>query len=65
MCKAYSLQFGNRVKRIRSRVCCDSDVHRQNEECQHIPTKEPHVNKIDDSLVDEVEHVLLFVDLCH
>ena len=42
----------------------DSDVHRQNEECGHVPTKEPCVNKVDDSPVDEVEHVLLLVDFC-
>ena len=41
----------------------DSDVHRQNEECRHVPTKEPRVNKVYALLVDEVEHVLL-VDFC-
>ena len=40
----------------------DSDVDRKNEECRHVPTKEPRVNQVDDSLVDEVEHVLLLVD---
>ena len=42
----------------------DSDVHRQNEECRHVLTKEPRVNKVDDLFVDEVEHVLLLVDFC-
>ena len=42
----------------------DSDFHRQNEECWHVPTKETRVNKFDDSLVDEVERVLLLVDFC-
>ena len=42
----------------------DSDVHRQYEECRHVPTKEPRVNKADDLLVDEVEHALLLVDFC-
>ena len=35
----------------------DSEVHRQNEEFWHVATKEPRVNKVDNSLVDEVEHV--------
>ena len=35
----------------------DSDVHRQNEECRHVPIKEPRANKVDD-----LEHVLLLVD---
>ena len=42
----------------------DSDVHRQIEECRLVPTKEPRLNKVDDLLVDEVEHVLLLVDFC-
>ena len=42
----------------------DLDVHRQNEEFWHEPTKESRVNKVDDSLVDEVEHVLILVDFC-
>ena len=42
----------------------DSDIHRQNEECRHVPIKEPRANKVDDLLVDEVEHVLLLVDVC-
>ena len=42
----------------------DSGVHRQNEESRHVPTKEPRVNKVDDLLVDEVEHVLLLVGSC-
>ena len=40
----------------------DSDVHRQNEKCRHVPTKEPRVSKVDDLLINEVEHVLLLVD---
>ena len=40
----------------------DSDVHRQNEEYPHVPTKEPRVNKVDDLLINEVEHVLLLAN---
>ena len=40
----------------------NSRVHRVNEECRHAPTKELRVNKFDDLLVDEVEHVLFLVD---
>ena len=36
----------------------------KNEECRHDPTEEPRVSKVDDSLVDEVEHVIPFVDIC-
>ena len=42
----------------------DLDVHGKYEECRHVPAKEPRVNKVDDLLVDEVEHVLLLVDFC-
>ena len=42
----------------------DSEIHQQNEERRQAQTKEPHVNKVDDSLIDEVEHFLLFVDFC-
>ena len=42
----------------------DSESHRQNEECRQVPTKTPRSKKVDDSLVDEVEHVLLLVDFC-
>ena len=42
----------------------DSEGHRQNEECRQVQTKTPRSKKVDDSLVDEVEHVLLLVDLC-
>ena len=42
----------------------DSESHRQNEECRQVPTKTPRVNKVDDALVDEIEHVrrLLLTD---
>ena len=36
----------------------------KNDECRHDPTKEPRVCRVDDSLVDEVELVLPFVDIC-
>ena len=39
----------------------DSDKY---EECRQVRTKTPYSKKIDDSLVDEVEHVLLLVDFC-
>jgi len=42
----------------------DSECHRQNEECRQVQTKTPRANKVDKSLVDEVEHVLLRVDFC-
>ena len=42
----------------------DSESHRQNEECRQVPTKRPRAKNIDDSLADEVEHVLLLVDFC-
>ena len=42
----------------------DLDVHRQNEEYGHVPRKEPLVNKVNYSLVDEVEHVLLLAVFC-
>ena len=40
----------------------DLESHRLIEECRLASAKEPLVNKFDDSLVDEVEHVLLLVD---
>ena len=40
----------------------DSESHRQNEECRQVQTKTPRSKKVDDSLVDEVERVLLLVD---
>ena len=43
----------------------DSESYRPMEECRHVPTKEPRVNKVDDSLVDEVENALLLVDFVH
>ena len=42
----------------------DSESHRQNEECRLVQTKTPRSKKVDDSLVDEVEHVLLLIDFC-
>ena len=42
----------------------DSESHRQNEECWQVQTKTLRSKKVDDSLVDEVEHVLLLVDFC-
>ena len=42
----------------------DSECHRQNEECRQVQTKTPRSKKVDDSLVDEVGHVLLLVDFC-
>ena len=42
----------------------DSECHRQNEEFRKVQTKTPRSKKVDDSLVDEVEHVLLLVDFC-
>ena len=42
----------------------DSECHRQNEECRQVQTKTPRANKVDKTLVDEVEHVLLRVDFC-
>ena len=36
----------------------DSEIHQQNEECRQAQTKELGVNKVGDSLVDEVEHVI-------
>ena len=35
----------------------DSDAHQQNEECRHVPTKQPRVNKVN-------EHVLLLIGFC-
>ena len=40
----------------------DSESHRQNEACRQVQTKTPRPKKVDDSLVDEVEHVLLLAD---
>ena len=40
----------------------ESESHRQNEECRQVQTKAPRSKKVDDSLVNEVEHVLLLVD---
>ena len=40
----------------------DSESHLQNEECQRLQTKMPSLKKVDDSLVDEVEHALLLVE---
>ena len=40
----------------------DSDSHRLMKECRLASAKEPLMNKFDDSLVDEVEHVLLLID---
>ena len=37
----------------------DSESHRQSEECRQVQSCS---KKVDDSLVDEVEHVLLLVD---
>ena len=45
-------------------VSVDSDIHRENEKCRHVPTKEPLVNRVDELLVDDVEHILLLVDFC-
>ena len=42
----------------------DSGVHRLIEEFRQVPTKTPRANKVDNSLVDEIEHVLLLVDFC-
>ena len=42
----------------------DSESHRQNEECRQVQRKTSRANKVDGSLVDEVEHVLLLVDCC-
>ena len=42
----------------------DSESHEQNKECQQVHIMTPSVNKVDDSLVDEVEHVLLLIDFC-
>ena len=42
----------------------DSESYRQNEECRQVQAKTPRPKKADDSLVDEVEHVLLLVDFC-
>ena len=42
----------------------DSESHRQSEECRQVQTKTPRSKKIDVSLVDEVERVLLLVDFC-
>ena len=42
----------------------DSESHRQNEECQQVQTNTPCSKKVDNSLVDEVEHVLRLVDFC-
>ena len=41
-----------------------SEVRQKNEECRHVPTKTLCANKVDDPLVDEVEHVLLLADFC-
>ena len=41
----------------------DSEIHRQIEEWQQMQTKTPRSKKVDVSLVDEVEHVLLLVVL--
>ena len=41
-----------------------SESHRQNDECRQVQTKTPRSKKVDDSLVDEVEYVLLLVDFC-
>ena len=42
----------------------DSESHRQNEECRQVQTKTPCSKNVNDSLVGEVEHVLLLVDFC-
>ena len=42
----------------------DSESHRKNEECRQVQRKTPHLKKVDDSLFDEVERVLLLVDFC-
>ena len=42
----------------------DSESHRQNEECRLVQTKTSCSKKVDDSLVVEVEHVILLVDFC-
>ena len=42
----------------------DSEFHRRTEVYRHVPTKEPCVNKFDDSLVDEREHFLPLADFC-
>ena len=39
----------------------DSESHQQSEECRQVQTKTPRSKKVDDSLVDEVEHVLLLI----
>ena len=58
--KLWSCNLGSHCRLL----SLDSDLHQQSEECRHVPTKEPRVNKIGDLLVDEVEHVLLLVDFC-
>ena len=42
----------------------DSESHRQSEECRQVQTKTPRSKKVDDSLVDGIEHILLLVDFC-
>ena len=39
----------------------DSESHQQSEECRQVQPKTPRSKKVDDSLVDEVEHVLLLI----
>ena len=42
----------------------DSESHRQNEECRQVQAKTPRSKKVDNSLVVEIEHVLLPVTFC-